>query len=298
MRGATGDARRATTEPTWNPTFSTVSFDGTAIRIARNGQGPPLLLIHGLGANIEMWEPLVSHLPDRHVVMFDFPGTGASSPLPGYRRMSGLVRVVLKVLDECGLEHPDVLGYSWGGALAQQLAHDAPDRVRSLILAATTPGLGGQPPPPWAIAAMATPLRYYSTTHLRLVSPLIFGTTVQATESHVRARRAKPPSLRGYAQQLYAISGWSSRAWLRTVRTPSLVLAGNGDQLAPLRNAAILARSLPNATLRRLAGGHLFLLQQPTAAAQAISAFLDGPHRAQICQEDDQRCPTSGTAHA
>ena len=273
--GTSAPSRPGPTGKGWQPAFRMVDVDGVRMRVGVIGDGSPLLLINGIGANIEMWEPLVSELPGRRVVMFDFPGTGASPPLRGSNRMPALAQLVVRLLDKLEIGRVDVLGYSWGGALAQQLAYEAPQRIRSVVLAATTPGVGGQPPAPWVVAAMATPLRYYSPTYLRLVAPLIYGSAIRPDAAHVTARRDQPPSMRGYAQQLYAISGWSSRRWLRRLRVPVLVLTGERDHLAPFRNGRILARSIPGARLQTLPGGHLFLLEQPEAAADAINAFLD-----------------------
>jgi pimeloyl-ACP methyl ester carboxylesterase len=249
----------------------------TTVRVATVGEGPPLLLLNGIGGNIDMWEPVAAHLTGRTLVMFDAPGTGGSRPLLRARRMRGYARLVVRLLDELGIDRTDVLGYSWGGALAQELAHRAPDRVGAVVLGATMPGLGGQPPAPWVLAIMATPARYYSRTYLRLVTPLIFGSPPDeaADSSHGTARLRKPPSLVGYSQQLYAISGWSSRPFLRSLRPPVLVLAGSHDPLIPGRNGRILAREIPDARLEVVEGGHLFLLERAGAACAVVNAFLD-----------------------
>ena len=258
----------------WQPTCRELTLAGTPVRVAVTGEGPPLLLINGIGANIDMWQPLASRLPGRRIVMFDFPGTGGSPPLRRPQRMAVLAHLVEALLDALQIEQADVLGYSWGGVLAQEFARQFPGRVRSLVLAATTPGLGGQPPAPWVMAAMMTPLRYYSPAYLRLVAPLLYGAAVGGGETHVQARRNGPPSITGYAHQLYAVSGWSSRRWLGRLAAPTLVLASESDRLAPPRNSRILARQIPGAALEVLPGGHLFLLQQPTEAATVITAFL------------------------
>jgi pimeloyl-ACP methyl ester carboxylesterase len=247
------------------------------MRVATLGEGPVLLLLNGIGGNMEMWEPVVRRLPGRRIVMVDLPGTGESPALWRAVRMRTYAALVVRLLDELGIERTDVLGYSWGGALTQELAHRFPSRVGAVVLAATTPGLGGQPPAPWVIALMATPVRYYSRTYLRLVAPLVFGSAPDkaADSSHGNARLRKPPSLIGYSQQLYAISGWSSRTYLRRLRAPVLVLAGVHDPLVPVRNARILAREIPGARLHLVDGGHLFLLEQPDDGCRAIVTFLD-----------------------
>jgi pimeloyl-ACP methyl ester carboxylesterase len=259
----------------WPPSEQHVRVGNTTLRVATWGQGPPLLLLNGIGGNIEMWEGLATRLAGRHLIMIDMPGTGGSPALLAPLRMSGYASLAVGVLDQLGIEQADVLGYSWGGALAQQLARSAPGRVRSLVLAATMPGLGGQPPTPWVMALIATPARYYSQTYLKLIAPVVFGSDpVTADAATGEARRRRPPSLVGYSQQVYAITGWSSMRWLGRLDVPVLVLSGAGDPLAPPRNGRILARAIPGAQLRIVDGGHLFLLERPEEASEAIRVFL------------------------
>lgn len=173
-----------------------IAVGGATIRLATVGEGPPLLLLNGIGGNIEMWEPVACRLPGRRLFMLNLPGSGDSPPLMVPLRMAGYARLLLRLLDQLKIDRVDVLGYSWGGALAQQLALTAPSRVRPLVLVATMPGLGGQPPAPWVIALMATPGRYYSRTHLRLVAPLVFGSDpAGADRASGEGRRRRPPFL-------------------------------------------------------------------------------------------------------
>ena len=275
LRAAAGRGERGGTASDWAD-VRTVRLGRTRVRVATAGEGPPLLLLNGIGGNIHMWGPVVRRIPGRRLVMFDAPGTGGS---PGLRRaipMRGYAALVVRLLDELGLDRTDVLGYSWGGALAQELLHRAPERCGAVVLGATMPGVGGQPPAPWVIGLMATPARYYSRTYLRLVSPLVFGSApdTAADSSHGQARRRRPPSMLGYSQQLYAISGWSSRPWLRRLRAPVLVLSATRDPLIPVRNARILANDIRGARLHLVEGGHLFLLEQADEACAVVRAFL------------------------
>src|ERR671922_2597275 len=101
--------------------------------------------------------------------------------------MPGLARVVVELLDVLGLDRVDVLGYSFGGGLAQELAHRAPDRVRRLVLCATAPGLGGVPPRPVAALMLATPARYYHPRLLELTLPHIAGGRTARERGTLRA---------------------------------------------------------------------------------------------------------------
>lgn len=116
------------------------------------------------------------------------------------------------------------------------------------------------------------------------IAPLVYGTQVSASSGHARARQERPPSLRGYLHQLYAITGLTSRPWLRDLLVPTLVLAGRGDRLAPTANARILARSSPGAQLRVLPCGHLFLLQDTAVGARAVTGFLEDLDRRTAAQ--------------
>jgi poly(3-hydroxyoctanoate) depolymerase len=248
---------------------------GLRLRVGRSGEGPPLLLITGIGAHIGMWEPLTKLLTGHELIAFDAPGVGESQRPRRPLRMRELAGITRELLDALGVDRADVLGYSFGGALAQELAHRAPERVRNLILCATGPGLGGVPPKPLAALALATPARYYHPKLLELSVPHIAGGRTRrepgVLAAHAGARLHRPPGPLGYAFQLYAAAGWTSLPWLHTLRMPTLVLAGDDDPSVPLANARLLARQIPHARLHVIpGGGHLFLLDEPESALPAL----------------------------
>jgi poly(3-hydroxyalkanoate) depolymerase len=258
-----------------------VQAGGLRLRVSTaDGDRPSLLLVGGIGANIEMWRPLRRALRARATIAFDAPGTGRSAVPRRPLRMRGLADVVAKLLDVLGEGEVDVLGYSFGGALAQQFAYDRPWRVGRLILAATSAGMVSVPAAPHVLALMATPWRYYSPRHLRRVLPVIAGGRTarepRVLHEHMADRLGAPPSLRGYQWQLAAITGWTSAHWLHRVGQPTLVLAGDDDPLVPLANARFLAARIPNAHLHVIhGGGHLFLIDQPHDVVDVVTAFLD-----------------------
>jgi poly(3-hydroxyalkanoate) depolymerase len=261
-----------------------VDVGGLRIRAAVRGHGRPLLLISGLGGNIEMWAPFERALAGSSLqtITFDAPGTGESAGWTIPRRMCAIASIAAGVLDALGYDRVDVLGVSFGGAVAQPLARQAPRRVRRLILAATAPGvpgLGGVPGRPRAMLALATPRRYYDRDYLRSVAPTIYGGRIRndpelfAEQRH--ARLLKPPSVRGYVAQLFAIAGWTNLPWLPFMRQPTLVLAGDDDPILPVANGRILAGLIPHAKLVVIpGGGHLFLLEQADDAARHVLDFL------------------------
>jgi poly(3-hydroxyalkanoate) depolymerase len=258
-----------------------VDVDGVRLRTSVRGSGRPLLLITGLGASLDLAEPFERELAARGVqtISFDAPGVGESTPYPLPRRMPGVARTVARMTAALGYDRVDVLGVSLGGVVAQQLAHRSPHLVRRLILAATGPGLGGVPGSPRVLLTLATPRRYYQPDYYRRIAARIYGglarTDPDALLRGSVARFVEPPSLRGYFGQLYAITGWTSLPWLRRLRQPTLVLAGDDDPIVPLVNGRILARRIPRAQLQVVhGGGHLFLLERPAEVAELVAQFL------------------------
>ncbi len=281
MKPITDERDRSTPWPEARAQFVATAI-APSLRVARIGQGEPLLLINGLGANLEMWQPLVRELADEHeVIAFDLPGTGRSARPRWPLRMPQLAEVVTDLLDELGYEELDVLGYSLGGIVAQELAHRAPARIRRLVLCATTPGLPSMPPNPLVTALMLTPARYWNRQLAELILPVIAGGRTARDPRELRAgldqRLLAPPSAMGYLYQLYALSGWSSHPWIQRVRHPALVVHGDRDPVVPLVNGRYLAEALPNGRLEVVrGGGHLFLLDEPRSVAPALTAFLAG----------------------
>ena len=258
-----------------------LDVDGVRLRVSIRGSGAPLLLVTGLGASIELAEPFEREMVALGVqtIAFDAPGVGESTAYRRPRRMRGVARTVEHLLDALGYDRVDVLGVSLGGVVAQQLAHQAPERVRRLVLAATGPGLGGVPGNPRALVALATPRRYRQPDYYRRIAGRVYGGAARNNPDALLhgslARFLEAPSVAGYLGQLYAISGWTSMPWLHTLRQPTLVLAGDDDPIVPLVNGRVLARRIPDARLHVLRGaGHLFLLEQPAALAEEVAAFL------------------------
>jgi pimeloyl-ACP methyl ester carboxylesterase len=97
----------------------------------------------------------------------------------------------------------------------------------------------------------------------------------------IEARRSRPPTLWGYASQLYATAGWTSLPWLHRIAAPTLVISGGRDPIVPPVNARILGARIPDATVRVVPDtGHLLLMDRATECADLIARFLrDEPTR-------------------
>ncbi|WP_448638524.1 alpha/beta fold hydrolase [Geodermatophilus sp. URMC 63] len=250
------------------------------LHVREVGEGPPVLLINGLGAHTEMWQHLEQALPGRRLIEFDAPGVGRS-PAPRYPvTIPALARLAREVLDSARVDQVDVLGYSMGGLVTQQLAASAPDRVRRLVLVGTSCGLwGGVPGQLGPLLNLATPLRYWSPAfYRRTIGGLAGGRArfdADWVAQHGQLRRRQPPSTRGYLGQVLSASQWSGLPLLHRIHHPVLVVTGDDDPLMPAANAVLLGRRLPNARVLIPRGeGHLLLMDPDSTALRPIRDFL------------------------
>jgi len=253
--------------------------DGQTLRVGiRPGAKtrPPLLLFNGIGASIELVEPFLAALDGPEAIVFDVPGVGGSpAPRLPYRPWT-LVRLTAQLLDQLGYQEVDVLGVSWGGALAQQFAFQQSARCRRLVLAATSPGHLMVPGRLSVMLKMATPRRYKDPGYMQRIAGDIYGGAMRGSPELVRQhlRHVHWSSDYGYYLQLAAGFGWTSLPWLRFVSQPTLVLAGTDDPIVPLINGRILAGLIPQARLVTIDDGHLFLVTSAGESAKIIAEFL------------------------
>ena len=262
--------------------MTSVRIGPMRLRVRVVGDGPPLLLLMGIGGNLDMWEPLAAELPGRQLVMYDHPGTGGSSNpwLPA--TMAHNAWVAHRVLRSLGYGTVDVLGYSWGGLVAQHLAVQHPRVVRRLVLACTTVGWGGRLPPLGVAAKMLGPRRYYSRSYFRQIAASIYGgefrTDPQLVDREFGHRLTHPPSRLGYLAQLAAAVSYSSLPIVPLIGAPTLVLAGDDDPIVPVANARLLAGLLRRGRLHvEPGGGHLLLVDRARPMAALIDDFLATP---------------------
>ncbi len=223
-----------------------VQVRGHEVSVRVRGEGEPLLVLNGLTRSKEAWSPFTNALGERTVVSFDAPGAG-DSPAPMLPlSIAQLAEVALAVLDEVGLGPVDVLGYSHGGAVAQQFAFQSPERVRRLILVSTSCGAGST-------------MGSWGTFDSRAVtSKAVLRSDVLST-----------------LWRAVAISTWSSIPFLGAIKAPTLVVCGTQDRVAPLANSQALAARISGAELVTLPYGHDLQRPEPAEAlARVVETFL------------------------
>jgi pimeloyl-ACP methyl ester carboxylesterase len=205
-------------------------------------------LLNGFLRPLESWAPITRALSGHTIVTFDAPGVGGS-PTPLYPlSISTQARLAVSVLDEVGVDTADVLGYSHGGGVAQQLAVDAPDRLRRLVLVSTSCGLGATPGNQGALNTLRRP---------------------------AAARDWPQPHPMGAWWQILAISTWTSIPFLAAIQAPTLAVSGAHDRVLPPANSRLLAQRIPGAKLVIIPGGHdVQCSRSARALVDAIDPFL------------------------
>jgi pimeloyl-ACP methyl ester carboxylesterase len=246
------------------------------------------VMLIGTGSTMAEWDPALLRLLAVHhrLVMLDYPGVGESGPWGFPRTFAGLADEVARFLAATGLDRADVLGWSMGGFVGQQLAIRHPGRVRRLVLAGTNPGgsrtvlgtrreqevdsdpnpslaeiLGELYPPHELAEGFAFAGRLVSASRRGLI-PNDFRVAAATTDAQVAA---EDPWLRSEA---------NFRA-LGALRVPVLATGGRADPVVPPANLERIAARVPDARLRLFAGAHAFLFQQRLAFAKVVDRFLD-----------------------
>jgi poly(3-hydroxyalkanoate) depolymerase len=256
-----------------------VAVLGQQIRVkVRAGFGVPLVLCNGIGVSLEVLDPLMAHLDrDTTVVRFDVPGTGRSPDSPVPYGFPYLAAMLGRLLTRLGLHGPvDVLGFSWGGALAQQFAFQNPVRCRRLILVATATGAVMVPGKPSVLANMLSRRRFLDHDHGAAIAGDLYGGAARADPSAVKRlfdRQLTAGARTGYLYQLLAGSVWTSVFALPLIRQDTLIVAGTDDPIIPVANARIMSALLPHATVHLHPGGHADLITNAAELAPVIEAF-------------------------
>lgn len=245
-------------------------MDGT-LRHTQAGAGRPLLLVHGAMVAGAMFDGLVPLLRDRYRLLVpDLRGHGASGHLPPADTVERHAADLARLVDDLDLDRLGVLGYSHGGAVAQHLARDRPDRVERLVLVCTFACnriTAREKLESWALP-WVLPLVGPERVADALASASAGLTADQAAT--LRALVAGTDRDHAFAT-LRAIRAFDSRPWLDRIRCPTLVVAGSSDVAVPLHHAEMLHRGILGSELRVVEGaGHTLAWTHPAELAALV----------------------------
>lgn len=256
---------------------SMIGVAGRRLNVVRWHEGAtahrPLLMLNGIGMNLELLAPIAHALPDREVICFDMPGIGASpDPIFPYT-MSSMALATAALLDRLEIEQVDLLGISWGGAVAQQFAFQHKSRTGRMALASTTAGAAMVPGNTSMLAHLTDPREYtVERTFRRNLASVYNG----GGSDRVSLNAVKAPSPLGFTYQLAAFSTWTSLPFLPLLSVPVLIMADDEDKMVPQSNAELLHGAIPGSVLEMFhGGGHLFMLSQLTRFMATLRSFLD-----------------------
>jgi pimeloyl-ACP methyl ester carboxylesterase len=258
-----------------------VVVDGLRLHVAEAGDGPALLLIHGLTASHAVWEPMLAAFADRwRVIALDLPGHGASDkPDAPYTVdfFAGMVRSLARELD---VREAVVAGSSLGGQIALELAAWYPSFVRALVLAAPAVGYSAAMRPVGQALQMLTGPRVLRASLTQFFQQNFHDRTRigHVTRRRILEERLAAPDFPAFARAVARSLGGVLTAEaqpLERVTQPVLVVWGRQDRLVPLARSTRLLRRLPHARLHVLEQcGHLPMLEQPAAFNRTVGGFL------------------------
>lgn len=248
-----------------------------AIHYERAGRGPSVLLIQGVGVAGCGWQPQVEGLQDMfELAWFDNPGIGRSEGPPG--DMARMVEAAIEVLDALDWPSAHVCGHSLGGVVAQRLAHDHPQRVRSLALLNTF--AVGKATLSFSVAALWTQTRMFIGTRAsRRRAFFEFVSTLPPTEENIAALEAAfgrsladlPSAARA---QLRTLVGADHRDWLSSLEQPAMVIGAEHDRPAPLAQSRMLAELL-ECPLHVFDTGHALPVERAEDVNGLLRAFWE-----------------------
>jgi 3-oxoadipate enol-lactonase len=235
--------------------MSTSGVTPCGIAYTVRGTGPPVLWLSGYVVAAASMDGIVRRFADRYTcITFDHRGSGKSRPPLGPLTTSRMARDAQSVLRHLDVASAHVYGTSLGGMVAQELAIQAPHRVRTLVLGGTTAG---------GVAAESPPAQ-----------ALLRGLWRAGNAIPGRSR----VGILGTVHQGWAAATHDTTSRLYRIQAPTLVVHGSRDDLVPVSNARTLASLIPSAELRILRGaGHLYLFESPTAN-EVVARWLDA-HR-------------------
>lgn len=257
----------------------TIEVGGQRLAYRSAGSGPPLVLLHGLWADSRWWRLQLEGLADPFtVIAWDAPGCGSSSDPPADYGLAGYADAVARLIGALRIDRPHIVGLSFGGALAIEVARRHPHLPRSLVLASAYAGWAGSLAPDVVEARLARVLAeadrppeewvagYIPGFFARPVAPELVA---EVTDIMLDVRSA------GITHMARAIAAADLRDAVADISAPTLLLYGERDERSPLDVARDLHIRIPHAELVVLPGvGHASNIEAPAAFNEAVRRFL------------------------
>jgi 3-oxoadipate enol-lactonase len=248
------------------------------INVVDKGAGPTVLCLHGIGSSSAAFAPQIDELAgELRFLAWDAPGYAASADPEVALDLDGYADAAAAVIRDRVDGPVHLLGVSWGGVIAIRLALRHPDLIRSLIVADSSRGSGQSPEQASAMRDRAVELErvgaaaFAAARGPRLVTPEAPPELVDTVVATMRDSIRLP----GYAHAAASMAATDLTAELADVRTPTLVLCGDGDTVTGFPESQALAGGIPDAVFVTVHGaGHLANQEAPEAFNAWLSAFV------------------------
>jgi 3-oxoadipate enol-lactonase len=257
-----------------------ISANGIDIRYEITGSGPWVTFLHPLAVDLTVWDAQVEAMASRFTVLrLDARGHGQSTAPVGAYSLEQMADDAIALLDVLGVARTHLVGLSMGGMIAQHAALKAPQRLAGLVLAGTTSYYPPESQPVWderlrVVAAQGVGPMLASTLERWFTEPF------RAAHPEVIDRIAgliRGTPLDGYLGSCEAIRRIDTRAVLRSVEVPTLVLVGDKDEGTPLPMARAIHEAIAGSRLEVIAdAAHLSNIEQATAFNALVKGFLGG----------------------
>jgi len=256
-----------------------VDAGGLRVAYRRAGQGPPLLLLHGILSDSRVWSPQLETLSDEFdVIAWDAPGTGESDDPAEPFGMADWADCLADFLIRVGAAPAHVLGLSWSGVLAQELYRRHPESVSSLILCDTYAGWRGSLPEEVVEERLAGCERESALPAAEFLPnwlPGLFRSDVPADVRDEMERVMSDFHPAGYLLMARAVAASDQRDVLTRIAVPTLLLWGEADARSPLHIARQLHDAIPGAELAVIPRcGHVRNLARPAQFDAEVRRFL------------------------
>lgn len=258
-----------------------VALADTTLHAVMAGSGRPLVFIVGLGGRAEFWQAqLDAFAPTRQVISFDHRGTGRSAASDGPQQAADLARDTLAMLDALGVDQADVVGHSMGGAIAQNLALLAPDRIGKLVLSATW----RRPTPLFlelfrlrrAVLEQMGPEAYLRQGTFMAQPAWFLEERFSDAQSYFADRVAAFPGVATELSRIDAVMSHDLGDRVGDIRAETLVVCARDDGITPMGMSQDLAGAVPGARLEILPeGGHFAPIVVADAYAKVLRSFLE-----------------------
>ncbi|MFI5322902.1 MAG: alpha/beta fold hydrolase [Thermodesulfobacteriota bacterium] len=256
------------------------SANGINLYYEIHGDGYPVILIGGLGSQIESWATQVP-IYSKHfkVVVFDNRGAGRSDKPEGVYTTEGMADDTAALMDALGIETAHIVGKSMGGMIGQWLAIKYPEKVRKLVMGCSSASrdevgnvilrMGREIASKVGMRAVWTMALYLGYTREYIEK------NIGSLNSVVNAISESPEALRGYMGQSYAVEGHNTTELLHRIKAPALVMIGECDMTTSPRRTRELAGLIPGSKLKSFEGvGHGYWRERQEEADKLVLEFL------------------------